>query len=81
MSEHQAIYDPVGSSPEIAAAKFDLYKKEHARSIADPNRYWDVKAKSLLDWFSPYTSVSGGDLNNGDMSKFCSYVLSTFVSS
>ena len=67
--EHPTVYDPISSSPDAAKEKFELYKKNHTNSIDNNEPFWDEKAKSLLDWFSPYTSVCGGNFLTGDISE------------
>jgi acetyl-CoA synthetase len=72
--EHPTVYAPMQYKGETSAdnckARFESYKILHKESVENPNEYWDAKAKELIDWFSPYHSVSGGDFINGDVNWF-----------
>ncbi|KAJ1400781.1 hypothetical protein B484DRAFT_317105, partial [Ochromonadaceae sp. CCMP2298] len=46
------------------------YRKEYDRSISDPLSYWDEKAKQHLTWASPYTSITEGGFEAGDVQWF-----------
>jgi len=53
-----------------SSSALEKYREEHARSIADPAKFWESKAKHFLDWDVPFRSVLHGDLKNGDVSWF-----------
>jgi acetyl-CoA synthetase len=63
-----AVYPPLGSNTSIAS--LDDYKRQYAASIADPNKFWDKLASTLLDWHVPYHTVLNGSLQAGDVSWF-----------
>uniref|UniRef100_A0A7S1FSN4 Acetyl-coenzyme A synthetase n=1 Tax=Corethron hystrix TaxID=216773 RepID=A0A7S1FSN4_9STRA len=63
----ESVYEPKEFE---GALSFEEYKAEHAKTISDIGSYWDERARSLLSWFSPYTIVSDGSLENGDVRWF-----------
>mmetsp|Transcript_28885 Transcript_28885/g.66090 ORF Transcript_28885/g.66090 Transcript_28885/m.66090 type:complete len:655 (-) Transcript_28885:404-2368(-) len=54
----------------ITVSSFDAYKSKHAASIANTSDYWDLMAKSSLDWFSPYHTVQCGSFLDGSVGWF-----------
>lgn len=60
---------------EVAAigpgfSSFDEFKKEHAKSIADPSAYWMEQAQQRLTWETPPPVGFQGSLEKGDISWF-----------
>ena len=53
-------------------SSFDKYKKIHAESIKDPEKYWGDLAKTELDWITPFDDdkILQGDLIKGDVRWF-----------
>jgi len=76
--DHPTLYSPMpykgDSSDSDSNRRFEDYKALHKESIENPGQYWDEKAKKLVDWFSPYSTVNSGDFLNGDISKLNIYI-------
>ena len=49
---------------------FEQYRERYERSVVDPEGFWDEEAKELLDWFRPYSTVSQGSFEEGDIAWF-----------
>jgi acetyl-CoA synthetase len=61
------------SSPEFSAAarvsSMEQYKREYARSIAEPDAFWAEQAKRI-DWFQPFHTVSKWDFETAEIGWF-----------
>ena len=64
------IYTPIALPPVSYEEKLNLYKDIHQESITNPNKFWGDKAKELLHWFSPFSTVCNGDFLSGDINWF-----------
>mmetsp|Transcript_12255 Transcript_12255/g.17621 ORF Transcript_12255/g.17621 Transcript_12255/m.17621 type:complete len:708 (+) Transcript_12255:84-2207(+) len=60
------VYDAKTSSA------FDKYKKIHAESIKDPQKFWSKQATERLSWYTPFDpdTAMQGSLDNGDVTWF-----------
>jgi len=59
LNEDRVFQPPAGFSDGVGGAYFDsleAYRKEHARSIEDPEGFWGEVAREL-DWFEPWSKV------------------------
>jgi len=48
----------------------DTYEKWYAQSIDDPDTFWAERARELLDWKTPWDTVSDWDFNEGRAAWF-----------
>jgi acetyl-CoA synthetase len=48
----------------------EAYQRLYERSIADPEGFWDEQARSVLDWFHPYSKVREYDWEWGQIQWF-----------
>ena len=48
----------------------DTYEKWYAQSINDPDTFWAERARELLDWKTPWDTVSDWDFNEGRAAWF-----------
>jgi len=48
----------------------DTYEKWYAQSIDDPETFWAERARELLDWKTPWDTVSDWDFNEGRAAWF-----------
>eukprot|EP01124_Arcella_intermedia_P025630 TRINITY_DN4623_c0_g1_i1.p1 TRINITY_DN4623_c0_g1~~TRINITY_DN4623_c0_g1_i1.p1 ORF type:complete len:666 (-),score=107.91 TRINITY_DN4623_c0_g1_i1:47-2044(-) len=46
------------------------YNELYQRSITDPKGFWAEKAREFVDWFSPFTEVTSGGFEEGDIAWF-----------
>jgi len=54
-----------------ADANFKEYADKHARSLAEPDVFWREQAAKYISWFAPFSAVSRGTLEGGDIQWFC----------
>ena len=48
----------------------EAYKKDYNASLTENSTYWGKAALEHLDWFTPFTSTTSGDLFQGDTAWF-----------
>ncbi|MAD93694.1 MAG: acetate--CoA ligase [Gammaproteobacteria bacterium] len=48
----------------------DTYQRMYRQSIEEPDLFWADKAKTFLDWYQPWHTVSHADLPNGNIRWF-----------
>ncbi len=58
---NEKIYDVPAAFAKTAHISAQRYQEMYARSIADPDRFWDEQAKELLIWSKPWSKVSDWD--------------------
>ncbi|PVV01266.1 hypothetical protein BB560_004325, partial [Smittium megazygosporum] len=59
---------PKGRKPWISS--IEQYKTMYAQSINDPDTFWKERADELVEFFSPYHTVSSGTIDKGDIRWF-----------
>lgn len=62
--------ETVLTSTTSPAQSFAQYEAMYARSLAQPNEFWDEQAKKFISWISPYDQVMQGSLAHGDVAWF-----------
>ena len=55
ISASKELYPP--SAEVVAAANVPDYLALRPEAIADPVPFWDARAKEMIDWYEPYTTV------------------------
>lgn len=71
MSTASNIYDPPTSLTKRAHIKsLTEYQELHTESLNNNDAFWDKKGKEYVDWFSPYTEVSRGNFEKGDIAWY-----------
>ncbi len=58
---NEKIYDVPAAFAKTAHISAQRYQEMYARSVADPDRFWDEQAKELLIWSKPWSKVSDWD--------------------
>ena len=48
----------------------DTYQRMYRQSIEEPDVFWADQAKTFLDWYQPWHTVSAADLPNGNVRWF-----------
>ena len=48
----------------------DTYQRMYRQSIEKPDVFWADQAKTFLDWYQPWHTVSDADLPNGTIRWF-----------
>ena len=48
----------------------DAYKRMYRQSIENPDAFWADQAKTFLDWYQPWHTVSDADIPNGNIRWF-----------
>ena len=48
----------------------DTYQRMYRQSIEEPDVFWADQAKTFLDWYQPWHTVSDADLPNGNVRWF-----------
>ena len=48
----------------------DTYQRMYRQSIEEPDVFWADQAKTFLDWYQPWHTVSDADLPNGNIRWF-----------
>ncbi|KAJ1813765.1 acetyl-coenzyme A synthetase 2 [Coemansia sp. RSA 2599] len=76
-SAQTEIYQPPARlvNPEVGREKpwvssMAEYEALYKESIDEPNKFWTRVANEMLTWDKPFTQVSQGSLNDGDMAWF-----------
>ena len=49
---------------------WNSYVSRYTKSIDNPEEFWSEEANTFIDWISPFTKVSSGDFENGDIKWF-----------
>ena len=55
ISASKEIYHP--SAEVVAAANVSGYLELRPQAIEDPVAFWDARAKEMVDWYEPYTTI------------------------
>jgi len=61
------VFDSIKDSTHLTASQ---YQEMYARSLADPDGFWQEQALENLDWFEPFTQVSDFDFHAADIKWF-----------
>ncbi|KAL1921462.1 uncharacterized protein VTP21DRAFT_11178 [Calcarisporiella thermophila] len=63
------LLDP-SQCPTPHVPSLDKYKEMYEASLNDPDTFWSKMAHDLLSWEKPFTKVSSGGFENGDVKWF-----------
>jgi len=69
MTEERVIHPQKEAAESARIRSMEEYKKEYARSIADPDAFWAEKAQEL-DWYKKWDTVSAGDFKEAFIEWF-----------
>jgi acetyl-CoA synthetase len=67
------VYAPVlaaDESKETEVQRWNEYRAEYERSIANPTAFWTAMSDRHLSWFSPFDRVLEGSFEDGDVKWF-----------
>ena len=67
------VYPPDSShlqTGETTDALWKSYIQRYTQSLDDPDAFWTEEANKYLTWITPFTKVSSGDFDNGDINWF-----------
>ena len=67
---HTETHEPE-SAESWQIASMDEYRREHARSLREPDVFWGEAARRVLLWQRDFTHVREGDFGAGDIRWFC----------
>ncbi len=67
---NEKIYDVPESISRTAHISAQRYQQMYARSVSDPDGFWDEQARLLLSWSKPWNQVSDWDFKKANIRWF-----------
>ena len=64
------LYSVVPNIESRALINDDAYQRMYRQSIENPDAFWADQAKTFLDWYQPWHTVSDADIPNGNIRWF-----------
>ena len=68
--EPPTVYPPIISDRFSPEEGWKIYQERYKHSIEKPEEFWANEASKYLEFFSPYTSISNGNITDGDVNWF-----------